>query len=112
MKDYKSRGRKTSPHEWPLRDLEAEEVDRRLGRQTRREWVRDVLNGPGARLTPEQKRDIDDEGYHAGWSMSVPSWGGPYRERTKESEIWRVGWRKGREDRERYDRDGGRNDGD
>lgn len=106
FKDRKSKDRVASRWEWPIRDLEAEEVDRSLGMDTRRDWVRETVRGRGGRLTPEQKRDIDDEGYHAGWSMSVASWHCPYREGTQQHDIWKAGWREGRDDRERQRRNG------
>lgn len=68
--------------------------------------MNEILNGSGGKLTAEQRRDIDDEGYHAGYSMRVPSWSSPYRERTMQNEIWKEGWKKGREDRETRMREG------
>lgn len=100
MKDARSKARKESLDRWTLRDKEAEEVDRKLGLQTRSDYFRDVVRGRGGKLTPEQIRDIDDEGYHAGWSGRIPSWSGPYREGTQQSEIWLAGWKVGRKDLE------------
>lgn len=105
-KDRRSKGRTESKWTWGIRDSEAEEIDRRLGMKPRRDWVNDTLRGRGGRLTAEQKRDIDDDGYHAGWSMKVPSWNCPYREGTQQHEIWKAGWRQGREDRENQQRGG------
>lgn len=105
-KDRKSKDRVRSLWEWPIRDIEAEEVDKILGMSNRREYFRDVVRGTGGRLSPEQKRDIDDEGYHAGWAGNVPSWRCPYREGTKQREIWNAGFKTGRSDRDRQRKEG------
>lgn len=99
-KDAKAKDRKSSPWTWALRDREAEAVDKSLGHQTREEWVKEVLRGRGGNLSDERKRDIEDLGYHEGYSLRVPSWDCPFRDNTQQYELWQDGWLKGRRDRE------------
>lgn len=92
--------------QWPIRDTEAEEIDKRLGHKTRSEEFSDMANYRNIKLSPERERDIEDEGYHDGYSMKIPSWGGPYRSGTPQHKAWLEGWEKGRRDREGRIREG------
>lgn len=104
MTSNRSRGRKDSPHRWQLRDIEAEEVDRRLGVEPERDRKRRIRNHDGGVTDDDRKAEIEQDGYKAGWSMSVPSWGCPFRGGTWQAKAWKDGWESGWRGRVEHDR--------
>lgn len=104
MKSDRSRGKKSGLHRWELRDLEAEEVDRLLGVEPERDRRRRIRDWDGGGADDERKVEIEREGYVAGWGMSVPSWGCPFKGSTWQAKAWKAGHDRGWRARLAHDR--------
>lgn len=81
------------------RDKGLEDLVKDIGAEKKqeREKARKLANT----LSPEQERDIDDEGYNAGYYMKVPSYRCPYPAGTRQCEVWKAGYQNGAQDRKK-----------
>lgn len=81
------------------RDKDLEDLARTIAadKKKKEEEERELANA----LSPEQERDIDDEGYNAGYYMKVPSYRCPYPAGTRQCEVWKAGYQNGAQDRKK-----------